>query len=144
MTTVATNNLVLKNKQGIFDRQLEMCATFVNLNCSSSSRVFDYNVDNNFIEICVFYGKICDWCPQTGKKQIIDLVKHYKLHLLGYELNKISFTRNIGCNNRYKHTCKYLVPLNLLKFSYNIFYFDENYLTYEKIGRQETFKLFLT
>ena len=134
-------DLLPKNKQGVFDRQLEMCATFVNLNFSNR-RVFDYNVDNNFIEIFVFYDKICDWSPETGKKQVIDLVKHYKLHLLGYELHRICFVRNIGANNRYKHTCKYIIPLNLLKFNYNIFYFNEEYLTYEKIKRSENFKLF--
>ena len=45
-----------ENKQGVFDRQLEMCATFVNLNYNNK-RVFDYNVDNNCIEIFVFYDK---------------------------------------------------------------------------------------
>ena len=138
MTTV---NLIPKNKQGVFDRQLEMCATFVNLNYSNR-RVFDYNVDNNFIEIFVFYDKICDWSPETGKKQVIDLVKHYKLHLLGYELHRICFVRNIGANNKYKHTCKYVIPLNLLKFDYNIFYFNIDYLSYEKIKISENFKLF--
>ena len=141
MTTSTTNELVLKNKQGIFDRQLEMCATFVNFNYSNK-RVFDYNVDNNFIEIFVFYDKICDWSPEIGKKQLVDLVKHYKLYLLGYELNRICFVRNIGANNKYKHACKYIIPLNLLKFNYNIFYFNEDYLTYEKIKKSETFKLF--
>ena len=141
MTTAVKKNVLIKNKQGVFDRQLEMCATFVNLNYNKK-RVFDYNVDNNFIEIFVFYDKISDWSPDTGKKQVIDLVKHYKLHVLGYELHKISFVRNIGANNKYKHTCKYIIPLNLLKFDYNVFYFSEDYLTYEKISRAENFKLF--
>ena len=141
MTTTTSIDLLQKNKQGIFDRQLEMCATFVNLN-HNSKRVFDYNVDNNSIEIFVFYDKICEWSCKTGKKQIIDFVKHYKLHLLGYELHRIHFVRNIAANNRYKHTCKYIIPLNLLKFNYNIFYFNEEYLTYEKIKRSANFKLF--
>ena len=142
MSTVeVTNELLLKNKQGIFDRQLEMCATFCYLN-HSNKRVFDYNVDNNSIEIFVFYYKICDWSPETGKKQVIDLVKHYKLHLLGYELQKIFFVKNIGQNNKYKLSCKYVIPLTLLKFNYNVFYFDEEYLNYEKFNKSETFKLF--
>ena len=133
--------LKLKNKQGIFDRQLEMCASFVHLNYHKN-RVFDYCVDNNFIEILVFYYKLNDWTPLVAKKQIIDLVKHYKLHLLGYDLHKISYVTNIGANNKYKHCCKYTIPLNLLKFDYNIFYFCQDYLTYEKIERPEIFKLF--
>ena len=141
MTTLPKSDLLVKNKQGVFDRQLEMCATFVNLNFSKK-RVFDYNVDNNFIEIFVFYDKIQDWSPETGKKQVIDLVKHYKLHLLGYELHRIYFVRNIGATNKYKHTCKYIIPLNLLKFDNKVFYFDEDYLIYERIGRAENFKLF--
>ena len=131
----------LKNKQGIFDRQLEMCAIFVNLNYNNK-RVFDYNVDNNVIEIFVFYDKICDWSCETGRKQVIDLVKHYKLHLLGYELHKICFVRSILANNKYKHSCKYIIPLNLLKFSCDNFYFNEEYLMYEKIQKSEIFKLF--
>ena len=115
-----------------------MCATFVNLNFSKK-RVFDYNVDNNFIEIFVFYDKVCDWSPETGKKQVID---HYKLHLLGYELHRISFVRNIGATNKYKHTCKYIIPLNLLKFDCNVFCFNKDYLTYDKVSRAEIFKLF--
>ena len=133
--------IVPKNKQGIFDRQLEMCATFVNFNYNNK-RVFDYSVDNNSIAIHVFYDKICDWSCETGKKQLIDLVKHYKLYLLGYELQKIRFIREVNGNSRYKHTCKYVIPLTLLKFDYNIFYFDEDYLIYEKIERVNNFKLF--
>ena len=134
---------LLKNRQGPFDRQLEMCATFVNLNSfSSKGRIFDYNVDNNLIEIEVFYDKICDWSPETGKKQLIDLVKQYKLHLLGYELHKITFIRSIRSNSKYKHTCRYIVPLNLLKYNCNVFYFDEDYLNYEKVEKVKNFKLF--
>ena len=118
-----------------------MCATFVNLN-HNGKRIFDYNVDNNCIEIIVFYNKVCEWSCETGKKQIIDFVKHYKLHLLGYELNKIRFIRNIGANNRYKYTCRYIIPLNLLKFNYNVFYFNEEYLMYDKIDRSKNFELF--
>ena len=141
MTTATAVDLLPKNKQGIFDRQLEMCATFVNFNFNNK-RVFDYSVNNNSVEIFIFYDKICDWSCETGKKQIIDLVKYYKLHLLGYELHRIRFERNIGANNKYKHTCKYIIPLNLLKFNNNIFYFNEEYLTYEKIKGSENFKLF--
>ena len=141
MALTTSLELPLKNKQGIFDRQLEMCATFVYLNYKRNERVFDYNVDNNSIEIFVFYDKICNWSPETGKKQVIDLVKQYKLHLLGYELQIISFVRNIGQNNKYKHTCKYVIPLNFLKFNYNIFYFNEDYLDYEKVDRN-SFEMF--
>ena len=142
---MSTNELKeIKNKQGVFDRQLEMCATFVhfNNNINNSNRVFDYSIDNNFIEMFVFYDRHCDWSPENGKKQIIDLVKHYKLHLLGYELQKIHFVLNIKANSKYKHTCKYIVPLNLLKYNCNVFYFCPDYLTYEKIKKSETFKLF--
>ena len=130
-----------KNKQGIFDRQLELCATFVHLNYNNK-RTFDYNVDNNNIQIFVFYDKIFDWSCETGKRHLIDFVKHYKLHLLGYELHKISFEKIINGNGRYKHTCKYTIPLTLLKFNFETFYFDENYLVYEKIKRSDIFKLF--
>ena len=76
------------NRQGIYDRQLEMCATFVNININPL-RFFDYKVDNNGIELTVLYNKINDWSCEIGKTQVIDLVKHYKLHLIGYELHKI-------------------------------------------------------
>ena len=139
---MATSGIIVpKNKQGIFDRQLEMCATFVNFNYNNK-RVFDYTVNNNEIEIVVFYDKICEWSCETGKKQLIDLVKHYKIHLLGYELQKICFVRDVNGNSRYKHTCKYIIPLTLLKFDINIFYFDQDYLIYEKIERANKFKLF--
>ena len=139
---MATSGIIVpKNKQGIFDRQLEMCATFVNFNYNNK-RVFDYTVNNNEIEIVVFYDKICEWSCETGKKQLIDLVKHYKIHLLGYELQKIRFVRDVNGNSRYKHTCKYIIPLTLLKFDINIFYFDQDYLIYEKIERANKFKLF--
>ena len=134
-------SLPTENKQGVFDRQLEMCATFVNFNFNKK-RVFDYNVDNNGIEIYIFYDKLQDWFPDTGKKQLIDLVKHYKLHLIGYEIHKIHFLKNIGATNKYKHTCKYIVPLNLLKFNCKVFYYDTNYITYDKIVKPEKFKLF--
>ena len=58
---------LIQNKQGVFDRQLEMHATFVNFNFNKK-RVFDYNVDNNSIEIFVFYDKLQAWFPNTGKK----------------------------------------------------------------------------
>ena len=139
---MATSGIIVpKNKQGIFDRQLEMCATFVNFNYNNK-RVFEYTVNNNEIEIVVFYDKICEWSCETGKKQLIDLVKHYKIHLLGYELQKIRFVRDVNGNSRYKHTCKYIIPLTLLKFDINIFYFDQDYLIYEKIERANKFKLF--
>ena len=57
MTTATAVDLLPKNKQGIFDRQLEMCATFVNFNFNNK-RVFDYSVNNNSVEIFVFYDKI--------------------------------------------------------------------------------------
>ena len=47
----------LINKQGIYDRQLEMCATFVNMNINAL-RFFNYNVDNNGIEITVIQQKL--------------------------------------------------------------------------------------
>ena len=141
METPSLEMTMHKNKQGVFDRQLEMCATFVNLNYNNK-RVFDYNVDNNCIEIFVFYDKICEWSCETGKKQLIDFVKHYKLHLLGHELHRIRFVRDINGNARYKHICKYIIPLNLLKFNCNVFYFDKDYLTYEKIEKSQNFRLF--
>ena len=100
----------LVNKQGIFDRQLEMCATFVNMNINAL-RFFDYNVDNNRIEITVLYNKIGDWSCEIGKGQIIDLVKHYKLHLIGYELHKIRFIKGAVSNTRFKQQCKYIITL---------------------------------
>ena len=133
--------IVPKNKQGIFDRQLEMCATFVNFNYNNN-RVFDYSVDNSLIEIIVFYDKICDWSCETGKKLLIDLVKHYKLHLLGYELQKVRFITEVNGNSRYKHICKYRIPLTLIKFDSNIFFYNQDYLTYKKIERANKFKLF--
>ena len=133
--------IVPKNKQGIFDRQLEICATFVNFNYSNT-RIFDYSVDNRSIAIDVFYDKLCDWSCETGKKQLIDLVKHYKLYLLGYELHRVRFIKEINGNSRYKHICKYIIPLTLIKFDYNVFYFDKDYLEYEKIDRANRFKLF--
>ena len=141
MAVSTAGMIVLKNKQGIFDRQLEMCAPFVNFNYSNK-RIFDYCVDNNSIAIDVFYDKICDWSCETGKRQLIDLVKHYKLYLLGYDLHRIRFATQVNRNSRYKHTCKYVIPLTLLKFDYNIFYFDEDYLEYEKIHRPNRFKIF--
>ena len=141
MTAATSGMTVPKNKQGIFDRQLEMCATFVNFNYSKT-RTFDYAVDNNCIALDVFYDKLCEWSCETGKRQLIDLVKHYKLHLLGYDLHRIRFVKEINGCSRYKHTCKYVLPLNLLKFDYNVFYFDKDYLEYEKIDRVNKFTLF--
>ena len=131
----------LVNKQGIYDRQLEMCATFVNMNMNSL-RFFDYKVDNNGIEIFVLYNKISDWSCDIGKIQLIDLVKHYKLHLLGYELHKIRFVKNAGANIRFKQQCKYIIPLNLLKFNNIDFYYNTDYLTYSKFDKVGYYKLF--
>ena len=131
----------LVNKQGIYDRQLEMCATFVNMNINAL-RFFDYNVDNNGIEITVLYNKISDWSCEIGKGQIIDLVKHYKLHLIGYELHKIRFIKNTGANTRFKQQCKYIIPLNLLRFNNADFYYNIEYLTYTKFDKYGYFKLF--
>ena len=131
----------LVNKQGIYDRQLEMCATFVNMN-SNTLRFFDYSVDNNGIEINVLYNKNCDWSCDIGKVQIINLVKHYKLQLIGYELHKIRFTKNHGSNSRYKQQCKYVIPLNLLKFNNNDFYYNQDYLTYSKFEKYGYYNLF--
>ena len=131
----------LVNKQRIYDRQLEMCATFVNININAL-RFFNYNVDNNGIEISVLYNKNSDWACDTGRVQIIDLVKHYKLHLLGYELHKIRFIKISGSNGRYKQQCKYVIPLNLLKFNNYTFYYNQDYLTYNKFDKYGYFKLF--
>ena len=131
----------LVNKQGIYDRQLEMCATFVNMNINAL-RFFNYNVDNNAIEITVLYNKNSDWACDIGKNQVINLVKHYKLHLIGYELHKIRFIKNSGSNTRYKQQCKYVIPLNLLKFNNNDFYYNQDYLTYSKFDKYGYFKLF--
>ena len=130
------------NKQGIYDRQLEMCATFVNLNINSL-RFFNYNVDNNGIEISVLYNKNSDWNCDIGRVQVIDLVKHYNLHLLGYELHKIRYVKTSGgSNKRFKQECKYVVPLNLLKFNNYTFYYSEEYLVYSKFDKYKYFKLF--
>ena len=129
------------NKQGIYDRQLEMCATFVNININSL-RFFNYNVDNNGIEISVLYNKNSDWACDTGRIQVIDLVKHYKLHLIGYELHKIRFVKSTGVNKRFKQECKYVIPLNLLKFNNYTFYYNEDYLVYTKFDKHKYFKLF--
>ena len=131
----------LVNKQGIYDRQLEMCATFVNLN-TNTLRFFDYSVNNNCIEINVFYNKNCDWSCNIGKVQIINLIKHYKLQLIGYELHKIRFTKITCSNSRYKQQCKYIIPLSLLKFCKNVFYYNQDYLTYSKFDKYGYFKLF--
>ena len=131
----------LVNKQGIYDRQLEMCATFVNMNINSL-RFFDYKVDNNGIEIIVLYNKLSDWSCNIGKVQIIDLVKHYKLHLLGYELHKIRFVKNSGANTRFKQQCKYIIPLNLLRFNNVDFYYNNDYLTYSKFDKYGYYKMF--
>ena len=130
----------LVNKQGIYDRQLEMCATFVNMNINAL-RFFDYKVDNNGIEITVLYNKINDWSCEIGKVQVIDLVKHYKLHLIGYELNKIRFIKSCGASARFKQ-CKYVIPLNLLRFNNVDFYYNNDYLTYTKFDKYGYFKLF--
>ena len=129
------------NKQGIYDRQLEMCATFVNININSL-RFFNYNVDNNGIEISVLYNKNSDWACDTGRVQIIDLVKHYKLHLIGYELHKIRFIKSSGSSTRFKQQCKYVTPLNLLKFNNYTFYYNQDYLVYTKFDKYKYFKLF--
>ena len=131
----------LVNKQGIHDRQLEMCATFVNININSL-RFFNYNVDNNGIEITVLYNKNSDWACDTGRIQIIDLVKHYKLHLIGYELHKIRFIKSSGSSTRFKQQCKYVIPLNLLKFNNYTFYYNQDYLIYSKFDKYMYFKLF--
>ena len=129
------------NKQGIYDRQLEMCATFVNMNINSL-RYFDYKVDNNNIEISVFYNKNSDWSCEIGKSQVTNLVKHYKLQLIGYELHKIRFIKNTNFNMRFKQQCKYVIPLNLLKFNNTVFYYNQDYLTYSKFEKYGFFKLF--
>ena len=129
------------NKQGIYDRQLEMCATFVNMNINAL-RFFDYKVDNNGIELSVLYNKNSDWACDIGKNQVIDLVKHYKLHLIGYELHKIRYVKNTGSSTRFKQQCKYVIPLNLLKFSNSDFYYNQEYLTYSKFDKYGYFKLF--
>ena len=129
------------NKQGIYDRQLEMCATFVNININAL-RFFNYNVDNNGIEISVLYNKNSDWACDTGRVQVIDLVKHYKLHLIGYELHKIRFVKSSNSSKRFKQECKYVIPLNLLKFNNYTFYYNEDYLVYTKFDKYKYFKLF--
>ena len=129
------------NKQGIYDRQIEMCSTFINININAL-RFFNYSVDNNGIEISVLYNKNSDWSCETGRIQVIDLVKHYKLHLLGYELHKIRFIKSSGSSKRFKQECKYVIPLNLLKFNNYTFYYNEDYLVYTKFDKHKYFKLF--
>ena len=141
MQSKSQQPMKLVNKQGIYDRQLEMCATFVNMNINAL-RFFDYKVDNNGIEITVLYNKINDWSCEIGKFQVIDLVKHYKLHLIGYELNKIRFVKNSGANTRFKQQCKYIIPLNLLKLNNVDFYYNNEYLTYSKFDKYGYYKLF--
>ena len=73
-----------KNKQGIFDRQNELCEFFIALN-SNESRLFNYRVTNDSIMIRVMYDKQNQWNAVEGRKTLIRLVEKYKLDLIGYE-----------------------------------------------------------
>ena len=132
--------IAARNKQGIFDRQFELCRHFIELN-SNSSRFFNYNVSNNCILIQVSYEKHSDWSAVEGKRILQKLLEKYRFHLLGYEPQKIYYTRSVNLWNRFKLVCEYTILLNILKFDISTFYYSKDYLSYKK-GNFSKFELF--
>lgn len=120
-----------KNKQGIFDRQNELCEFFITLN-NNEDRLFNYRVTNDGIMICVMYDKHSQWNAVEGRKTLIKLVEKYKLDLIGYEKHKTSFTRSANFWTKHKLVVEYSIPLNLLKFDINVFLYSSDYLKYKK------------
>lgn len=106
--------IAARNKQGIFDRQFELCRYFIELN-SNSSRFFNYNVSNNCILIQVSYEKHSDWSAVEGKRILQKLLEKYRFHLLRYEPQKI--------------------------YDISTFYYSKDYLSYKK-GNFSKFELF--
>lgn len=120
-----------KNSQGIFDRQNELCGFFIALN-ENDNRFINYRVTNDGIAICVIYNKHSDWNAVEGKKILQKLVEKYKLDLIGYETCKIHFTRSVNFYMKNKLICDYMIPLSLLKFDLDVFYYSKEYLNYKK------------
>ena len=120
-----------KNKQGIFDRQNELCEFFIMIN-SNENRLFNYRVTNDSIMIRVMYDKHNQWNAVEGQKTLIKLVEKYKLDLIGYEKYKTSFTRTVNFWTKYTLIVEYSIPLNLLKFDINVFLYSNDYLKYKK------------
>lgn len=129
-----------KNKQGIFDQQNELCEFFSVLN-SNLKRFINYKVTNDGIFITVMYDKYSDWNAIDGKRILQKLVDKYKLHLIGYEKSKIFFSRTVNTWSKYKLSCEYTIPLSLLKFDLNTFYYSKDYLDYKK-DQYNKFELF--
>ena len=120
-----------KNKQDIFDRQNEMCEFFCDL-CSTNGVDINYRVSNDCLLIKVAYDKNSQWNANQGKRTLWKLIEKCKLDLLGYEKHLIRFHESVSFWTKKRLICEYYVPLNLLKFNINIFYYSEEYLNYKK------------
>ena len=129
-----------KNKQGIFDRQNEMCEFFTVLSLTNGVDI-NYKVSNDCILIKVAYDNNSQWNANQGKRTLWKLVEKYKLDLLANEKHLIRFHKSVSFWTKKRLICEYYVPLNLLKFNVNIFYYSEEYLNYKK-GYFNKFELF--
>ena len=127
-----------KNTQGIFERQLEMCEFFARMNANFE---VNYKVSNDCILVRVCYEKNNQWNANQGKRTLWKLVEKYKLDLIGYNKQSIRFTKLNSPWAKKKIICDYTIPLNLLKFDLQTFYYDVNYLNYSK-GYFNKFNLF--
>ena len=85
--------------------------------------------------------KYSDWNAIDGKRILQKLVDKYKLNLIGYEKSKIFFSRTVNTWSKYKLSCEYTIPLRLLKFDLNTFYYSKDYLDYKK-DQYNKFELF--
>ena len=127
-----------KNTQGIFERQLEMCKFFTRMNASFD---VNYKVSNDCILIRVCYEKNNQWNANQGKRTLWKLVEKYKLDLISYDKHSIRLTKFNSLWSKKIIICDYTIPLNLLKFNLQTFYFDVNYLNHSK-GYFNKFNLF--
>ena len=115
-----------------------MCEFFARMNANSE---VNYKVSNDCILIRVCYEKNNQWNANQGKQTLWKLVEKYKLDLIGYDKHSIRFTKLNSLWSKKNIICDYTIPLNLLKFNLQTFYFDVNYLNYSK-GYFNKFNLF--
>ena len=122
-----------KNKQGIFDRQNEMCEFFTVLSSTNGADI-NYKVSNDCILIKVAYDNNSQWNASQGKRTLWKLTEKYKLDLLGYEKHLIRFHTSVSFWTKKRLICEYYIYyyVILYKFNINIFYHSEEYLNYKK------------
>ena len=121
----------LKNRQNIFERELELCKLFEKYNEGNVRCIVKHKVTNEGIVIWVNFDRGSDWDIGSGRSLLKHLIKQFKLHLIGYDpLKIVTYPYNSHWEEK-KKMVEYKIPLDLVKFDLRVFHYCPDYLNYQ-------------